>query len=162
MVEILDVLNNKKIKAEIILAEKANMPLKKDGWNFNWKQLIKNENTKSFLLRLFETPHTIEGVLQLRIEGEMLIMDLVEIAPHNIGKNKRYDYVAGCLISFACKESFKIEGNYKGYLTFVSKSNLIEWYSSQYGAKQALGQKMFIDPEKGVELINKYLKMLNK
>ncbi len=51
----------------------------------------------------------------------MLIMDLLEIATHNIGKTKKYDDVAACLIAFACRESFTLEGNYKGYLSFVSK-----------------------------------------
>ncbi len=87
----------------------------------------------------------------------MLIMDVLEIAPHNIGRNKRYDYVAGCLIAFACKESFKLGGNYKGFLTFVSKTNLIEWYSSKYGAELALGQRMFIDWENGTKLVQRYL-----
>lgn len=160
MVEIFAVSNKRKTKAEIIPANKATMPLKKHGWNFNWRQLIQNEHTKTFILRLVEVPQTVEGVLQLRMEGEMLIMDLVEIAPHNIGRDKRYKDVAECLIAFACRESFKMEGKYKGYLTFVAKSNLIQWYSSKYGAKQAFGQKMYIDPEKGLELIDKYLNTL--
>ena len=29
-------------------------------------------------------------------------MNNVEVAPGNLGKNKRYDYVAACLIGFAC------------------------------------------------------------
>ena len=89
----------------------------------------------------------------------MLIMDALELAHHNIGlKNKRYDYVAGCLIAFACRESFKLDGNYKGFLTFVSKTNLIEWYAKKYGAELALGQRMFIDWKNGEKLIEKYLK----
>lgn len=157
MAEILDVQNNRKIKAEIILADKVKMPLKKDGWNFNWRQVIKNDNTTTFILRLAEPPQTVEGVLQLRIEDEMLIMDLIEIAPHNIGQKKRYENVAGCLISYACRESFKIEGSYKGFLSFVSKTDLINWYSKKYGGTQAIGQKMYIDPETGLKLIEEYL-----
>ena len=88
----------------------------------------------------------------------MLIMDLVEIAPYNIGKGtKRYDYVAGCLIAFSCKESFKLESNYKGFLTFESKTKLIDWYMEKYHAKIAIGQKMFIEPNDGQILINEYL-----
>ena len=88
----------------------------------------------------------------------MLIMDLVEIAPHNIGReSKRYDYVAGCLIAFACRESFKLENNYKGFLSFESKTELIEWYMDKYHAKIAMGQKMYIAPNDGQHLINEYL-----
>ena len=157
MVEILDVLQNKKIQAEIILADKITLPLKKHGWNFNWKQLSKNKNTTTYILKLIDTPQTIEGVLQVKIEGDMFIMDLIEIAPHNIGSNKRYELVAECLISFACRESFNIEGDYKGFLTFIAKTDLIDWYASKYGAIQAIGQRMFITPKKGLELQEKYL-----
>ncbi len=88
----------------------------------------------------------------------MLIMDVIEIAPHNFGSsNKRFDYVAGCLIAFACRESFKIEGNYKGFLAFTSKTNLIEWYEKKYGALQALGRRMYINDTIGLKLIGKYL-----
>jgi hypothetical protein len=109
-------------------------------------------------LKTIEPPQELEGALQLKTENEMLIMDVLEIAPHNIGqKNKKYDYVAGCLIAFACRESFKLEGNYKGFLTFVSKTNLIKWYSDKYGAVLALGQRMYIDDNIGLKLIKEYL-----
>jgi hypothetical protein len=63
--------------------------------------------------------------------------------------------VAGCLIAFGCRESFKIESDYKGFLTFVSKTNLIKWYAEKYGAELALGNRMFIDWENGERLIEK-------
>ncbi len=88
----------------------------------------------------------------------MLIMSALEIAPRNIGrKNKKYDYVAGCLIAYASKESFKLNGVYRGFLTFMSKTSLMEWYSYKYGTKAGLGQRMYIDPENGLKLINEYL-----
>jgi len=157
MVYILDILNNKLVKAEIVFTKTNDIPLKKDGWNFNWRQLTKNDNSQSYVLKLINSKKSVEGALLLKIEEEMLIMDVLEVAPHNIGNKKRYDYVAGSLIAYACRESFKIEGNYKGFLTFVSKTNLIDWYSEKYGAELALGQRMFIDWENGKRLIEKYL-----
>ncbi len=158
VIYILDILNNQLVEAEIIpLINKEDVPLKKDGWNFNWRQLIKQENSRPYVLKLIESPRTVEGALLLRIEANMLIMDVLEIAPHNIGKNKRYGFIAGSLIAFACRESFKIEGDYKGFLTFVAKTKLIEWYKRKYGAELALGQRMFIDFENGEKLIDKYL-----
>jgi len=154
---ILDVANKKLLEVVIVPATSEEIPLKKDGWNFNWRKLFKEDNTQTFVLRTKEDSQNIEGVLLLKVESDMLIMDLIEIAPHNIGStNKRYDYVAGCLIAFACRESFKVDGNYKGFLTFVSKSNLIELYSNKYGATRALGQRMYIDPTNGLKLIDKY------
>ena len=159
MIYILDKINGEIVKSEIVPIDKKTTPLKKDGWNFNWRQLSREENGQTYMLRTLNSPDHIEGALHLKFEFGMLIMDALELAPHNIGqKNKRYDYVAGCLIAFACRESFKLEGNYKGFLTFVSKTNLIEWYAKKYGAELALGQRMFIDWENGKKLIEKYLK----
>ena len=157
MVYILDILKNKLVEAEIVSIKKKYIPLKKDGWNFNWRQLSKNDNTQSYVLKLISSKEKVEGALLLKIEENMLIMDVLEVAPHNIGSKKRYDYVAGSLIAYACRESFKLEGNYKGFLTFVSKTNLIDWYIEKYGAELALGQRMFIDWENGKKLIEKYL-----
>ncbi len=158
MIYILDKINGKLIKSEIVPIDIRTIPLKKDGWNFNWRQLSKEENGQTFILRTINSPNQVEGALQLKFEYDMLVMDALELAPHNIGQeNKRYDYVAGCLIAFACRESFKIEGDYKGFLTFVSKTNLIEWYAKKYGAELALGQRMFIDWGNGEKLIERYL-----
>ncbi len=107
------------VEAEIVKGTPKDMPFKKDGWEFNWRSAIKRKNTETYILRLKSNPLSIQGILHLKNQAGMLIMDLVELAPHNIGqKNKRYKYVAGCLIAFACRESFKLESNYKGFLSF--------------------------------------------
>lgn len=158
MVYILDKLNRELVKSEIVPMDTRSVPLKKDGWNFNWRNLFQEKGGQSFVLHTLVSPNQIEGALLLRVENEMLIMDALELAPHNIGQeNKRYDYVAGCLIAFACRESFKLEGIYKGFLTFVSKTGLIDWYTQKYGAELALGQRMFIDWKNGEQLIEEYL-----
>ena len=163
MIYILDKINGELVKSEIVPIDKKTIPLKKDGWNFNWRQLSKENKGQAYILKTLNSPDQVEGALLLKHEYDMLIMDVLELAPHNIGqKNKRYDYVAGCLIAFACRESFKIVGNYKGFLTFVSKTNLIEWYEKKYGAELALGQRMFIDWENGEKLIEKYLQRTKK
>lgn len=156
MVYILDTIKKELVESEIVVPDAKAIPLKKDGWKFNWKQLSKNG--KIYVLRTINSINKIEGALCLRVENEMLIMDALELAPHNVGqKNKRYDYVAGCLIAFGSRESIKMSGDYKGFLTFVSKTNLIRWYCEKYGAELALGQRMFIDWENGEKLIEKYL-----
>ncbi len=158
MVYILDVINDKLVKAEIVVPEPNEIPLKKDGWNFNWRELSKEKNSRMLILRTIGLNPSVEGAVQLKTENEMLIMNALEIAPHNIGrKNKKYDYVAGCLIAFACKESFKLNSAYKGFLTFMAKTSLIKWYSKKYGASAGLGQRMYIDNENGLKLINEYL-----
>ena len=157
MIYILDIINEKLVEAEIIPLEKKDVPLKKEGWKFNWREATRNTKLKPYVLKLKNEPKTVEGAVLLKIEEEMLIMDILEIAPHNVGQKKKYDYVAGTLIAYSCRESFKLGGNYKGFLTFVAKTKLIGWYMEKYGAQLALGQRMFIDWEMGKKLVEEYL-----
>jgi hypothetical protein len=83
-----------------------------------------------FALSIRATPNQIEGMLMLEIQlGEMIYMSNVEIAPENIGKEGRYRNIAGCLLAYACSVSFTHgKGHYHGYLSFTSKTELIELY----------------------------------
>lgn len=146
------------VEAEIILASLKDIPSEKGGWKFNWKTVFQDKETQTYVIRLKNASFTIQGILGLKKVNEMLIMDLVEIAPHNIGsERKRYKHVAGCLIAFACRESFKLLNNYNGFLIFESKTNLISWYETNYNAKLISGQRMCIEPNAGKALIEKYL-----
>ena len=145
--------------AQIQLITKKELPLKKDGWNFNWRQLFKIEGSKVYKISLEESPNKIEGALVLTIfNDEMLFMNSIEVAPHNLGKRKKYDNVAGCLQAFACKESFeKGKGDYQGFLSFDSKTELIELYHFKYGATYVKGNKMYFGPAAGKKLMKQYI-----
>ena len=135
------------------------MPLRKDGWQFTWRKLAKVEGAHFYKITLKGTPDTLEGVLMVSIiNEEMVFMNNVEVAPHNYGNNGKYENVAGSLIAFACLKSFEWgKGPYLGFLSFESKTKLIGFYQQKYGATWAAGQKMFIDPSNGKELMKKYL-----
>jgi len=149
----------KAVPALILEAKKQDMPLKKDGWNFTWKDLYKNKDAVFYKLVLEATPDVVEGVIMISIQNEeMVYLNNVELAPHNIGTDKRYDYVAGCLIAYGCLYSHRNGvGHYKGFVCFDSKTALINHYRTKYGAEQLMGQRMFIAPITGIELIKKYL-----
>lgn len=162
----------KKMKVKIIEAEtgeivdaiiqKASlkeMPLKKDGWQFNWRSLYKTEGADIYVLKLERSKNSVEGVIMLSMMyDEMLYMNNVEVSPLNIGNLGKYKHVAGCLIAFGCFQSIKLGKNtYKGYLTFESKTTLIKLYQEKYKATLTMGQKMYIDPIAGEQLILKYL-----
>lgn len=152
--------SNRRVEVQILPASKQDLPLKKDGWQFNWRELArKNEEAMFFKLVRKEAPQEIEGMLMLTIAfGEMVQMNNVEIAPHNYGKKGKYDFVAGCLIAFACYKSFEMRKNhYHGFLSFESKTVLMELYRTKYGASHAMGQRMYFDKRSGNNLIIKYL-----
>jgi hypothetical protein len=160
-VRLKDTISGILVEAEITVTGLSDMPLKKDGWNFNWRQLYQEHiGTMLFKLTLEDSPKQVEGMLMLTLQGNgLLYMDCVEVAPHNYGSKGRYDLVAGCLLAYGClmgKEHGKEQ--YEGYLSFESKTVLIEMYQEKYGATWAMGQRMFFSPEAGIKLIELYLR----
>ena len=147
------------IEGLISKASKKDLPARKDGWQFTWKKLGKVEGAEFYKLTTIRNPENIEGMLMLTLMNEeMLYMNNIEVAPHNYGSSGKFSNVAGGLLAFACYKSFdQGKNSYLGYLSFDSKTQLIELYQDKYGATFAMGQKMYFDPEAGKELMKKYL-----
>ncbi|MEO0639831.1 MAG: hypothetical protein AAFY70_08900, partial [Bacteroidota bacterium] len=147
------------IEAAIRKAEFEDLPLKKNGWQFNWRKLYKVKGSEVFKLISIGPSNSLEGLIMLSLMyGEMVYMNNIEIAPHNYGSQGKYENAAGCLLAFGCQQGFERgEGNYLGYLSFESKSQLIPIYQHKYGATLALGRRMYIGPQSGELLIKKYL-----
>lgn len=146
------------VEAEIVKAEYSNLPLKKDGWQFNWKTAYKKDDSEVYLLREKNASNSIQGFVQLIWVEEMLVMNLLEIAPRNLGrKEKRFEFVAGCLIAYACNKSFTLQTNYRGFLIFETKTKLRAWYTEKYYAQTAMHNRMFIEPIDSIKLIKEYL-----
>ena len=146
-------------EGQILESFPREMPLKKDGWQFTWRKLAQVEGAQFYKITLKDSPKKIEGLLMITlINDELLYMNNLEVAPHNFGSKGKYDNVAGALIAFACMKSFELgKGHYLGFLSFDSKTQLISLYQEKYEATWAVGQKMFIDPENGKRLMEKYL-----
>jgi hypothetical protein len=83
-------------------------------------------------------------------------VDIVEAAPHNIGKNGRYKGVGAHLFAIACKLSWDA-GN-EGYVQFTAKTDLVEHYTKTLGAHNIDWHTMYIDSYGAVKLIKKYFK----
>jgi len=80
-------------------------------------------------------------------------MNLIESAPFNLGKGKVYLGVPGNLIAFACRVSF--HRGFEGYVSFVSKTHLVEHYIRTLGAINVGGQLMVINTSSALKLIEK-------
>jgi hypothetical protein len=63
---------------------------KKSGWQFNWKTELADNSKEVYKLTIVNNPGIIQGLLSLTIRPDHILMDLVESAPFNIGKNKLY------------------------------------------------------------------------
>lgn len=131
---------------------------KKDGWQFNWKTEYKEEGHQLFKL-IVEGDSEIQGLISLQeIDTERYIeMHLIESAPHNYGRNKRFLGVPANLVAFACKMSFDL--GYDGFAAFNAKTKLVEHYTKTLGAQLVMGNsRMVIFPMQARFLVNSYFK----
>lgn len=154
-----DVRTGKVVEGLIVESNRNDMPLKKEKWNFDWRDLAKSDASLFYRVVTLNEPERIEGLLMLTLHyGEMVFMNNVEVAPRNFGSGGRFKNVAGILISFACLKSFELgKNNYRGFLSFESKTVLMKLYRDKYGAIPAMGQRMFIDEAGGKLLMQNYL-----
>ena len=88
--------------------------------------------------------------------SDHIYMDLLENAPFNLGRNKLYEGVAGNLVAYACKISF--QNGFAGYVSFNSKTQLIEHNQKSLNAINFGGQLMIINTLSANTLIDKYFK----
>ena len=77
------------------------------GWNFNWSYELSNNSKEIYKLTIVGNPTIIQGLISLTIETDHILLNLLESAPFNIGKNKIYEGVAGNLVEFLVSFLFK-------------------------------------------------------
>jgi hypothetical protein len=165
-VKIIESLDETVVGARIIKAVNTPLPSITDGWRFNFKKHSKKAGYETYVLVCEETPEIIEGALIFQMKDAVEpYMAYIEIAPHNRGKSRKFEKVAGCLIAFACRQSF-IHGkeHFKGWLAFdvmeESKQDeikLMALYCAKYGALKFGETTMLIPPAAGEGLIREYL-----
>ena len=107
-----------------------------------------------YKLTVINNPDIIQGLISLEDKGDHIFVNLIENAPFNIGKNKLYEGVPGNLFAFACKQSWD-SGN-QGFVSFISKTKLIQHYNKTLGAVKVFDHRMVIEPREALKLINQY------
>lgn len=127
---------------------------KKNGWLFNWKNEYKQPDRDVYKLTITGNPDIIQGLVSITEREDHVYMHLIESAPFNLGRNKVYLGVPGNLVAFVCRISF--HRGFDGYVSFTSKTMLIEHYKKTLGAENVNGQLMIITTEAALKLINKY------
>ncbi len=127
---------------------------KKNGWLFNWSSEFKLSDRQIFKLTIRNNPDIIQGLLSISDFGDHYYLHLIESAAFNIGRNKLYEGVPGNLFAFTCKISW--DKGYQGFVSFTSKTKLIDHYEKMLGATHVGGHKMVIFPKDALQLIRKY------
>lgn len=149
------------IDGEIRKINKNDLVSIKSKWQFNWLELFDNNKDADFYCVIsLDEPSDIQGLMIFSMQHEEIpYMNAIETSSWNYGSDGKYNAV-GCLLAFACLlANHKGAGNYKGFLSFTSKTKLISLYRDRYGANKALGQRMFFTLETGRNLIGKYLNL---
>lgn len=128
--------------------------LKKNGWQFNWKNELKQPQREVYKLSITNNQNIIQGLISLEVKSDHVYMHLIESAPFNKGREKVYVGVPGNLVAFACKLSF--QRGHDGNVSFVAKSQLIKHYEESLEATHIGGRIMIIGRIAALKLTNKY------
>lgn len=129
--------------------------LKKNGWRFNWKRELKYGDRQLYKI-VVKGDTAIQGLISLQHFENYIELHLIETAPHNYGKSKRYIGVPGNLVAFACKMSF--DKGFDGFVAFTAKTQLIQHYIDTLGAELILKSRMCISANSAKKLVNSYYK----
>ena len=127
---------------------------KKNGWLFDWKMELAEPEHQMYKLVAEREPHTIQGLVSLEIKRDHVLMHLIESAPFNRGKGKKYLGVCGNLTAYGCKLSK--EYGFDGVIAFDPKTALIAHYQETLGAVLIGKRKMAVFEDKAKILLDKY------
>ena len=140
---------------EVTSADLKNVT-KSNNWLFSWNSEPKEKDRDVFKLTIKDNSKIIQGLISISNQIDHVYIHLIESAPFNMGKNKLYKGVPGNLVAFACKRSK--DNGHQGFVSFMSKTKLIEHYCATLGASHIGGHRMIIYANAADILINKYFK----
>lgn len=145
-------------QTEISLLKKSDLKTvtKSKGWLFNWRYELNQPDREVYKLTIIDNPGIVQGLISITVRTDHVYMFLLESAPFNLGKNKLYEGVPGNLVAYACKVSFQRGG--EGFVSFESKTKLIDHYINTLGAFHLGGHLMVIDTIAAKRLTDKYFK----
>jgi hypothetical protein len=127
---------------------------RKNGWLFDWELEFSRPQRQVYKLVTEKDPQTIHGLVSLEKKEGFVLMNLIESAPFNIGKTKKYLGVAGNLTAYGCKLSK--EYGFNGVIAFDPKTALIPHYQKTLGAVLINDRRMAIFEKDAQVLLNKY------
>ena len=109
-----------------------------------------------YKLTIIDNPDIVQGLISFTVKVDHVYMYLLESAPFNLGKNKLYEGVPGNLLACACRVSF--QRGAEGFVSFESKTKLIDHYVETLGAFHLGGHLMVIDMIAARRLVDRYFK----
>jgi hypothetical protein len=132
--------------------------VKNSKWIFDWKSEIANDHRSVSKLVIVDDPAIIQGLISLQDKHDHVYMHLIESSKSNRGAKKAYLGVPGNLIAFACKLSFEL--GYEGFVSFESKTALLQHYKNTLGATVLFSNIMVIETRAAIKLVNQYFPII--
>lgn len=151
-----NILTGDSFQTDISIVEKVDLKIinQKNGWLFDWNRESKLPDRDVYKLTIVNNSTVIQGLVSLTVQLDHVVMNLIESAPFNKGKQKVYAGIPGNLVAFACKLSF--QRGCDGYVLFIAKSKLIDHYIETLNAAHIGAHRMVINTEAALKLTNKY------
>jgi hypothetical protein len=140
-------------EARITLLRKEELTsITKRRFDFDWDEEVELKTYKI----TFINDDYILGLMSIQINSaeRRFEIRLLELSKENRGNLKEYDRLAGCLIAFACKLSFKDGLN--GFVSLIPKTVLISHYMRKYFFSP-MGMQLYVEGEISIALITEYL-----
>ena len=155
---ILNKISGDSFRTEVSLLTKMDLKTitKSRGWLFNWRYEFNQPDREVYKLTIVNNPDIVQGLISFTVRTDHVYMFLLESAPFNLGRGKLYEGVPGNLVAYACKVSFQRGG--EGFVSFESKTKLIDHYVKILGAYHFGGHLMIIDTNAAKRLVDKYFK----
>ena len=151
---LIDTRTGEEVETEYRMREASIRPRDYRGWKFNWS--ITEKNGYDIYELFVKDDDTVQGRISVKVDGGVADVDIAETAPHNYTHKGIYSGVGAHLFAIACQVS--LDAGYDGFVTFTSKSSLVEYYKEKLNAVVFRGRRMYIDEEAARILLDKYMR----
>jgi len=128
--------------------------LTKSRYSFAWRSF--KTQTKVYKLQIKGKDDILGVVGLIDFPDERRIeIKLLATSRENIGKNKAYDRIAGCLIGFACRIAVAQYGE-DACVSLVPKTTLVKHYMTRYHMLNA-GWQLYLEGKALNQILKEYI-----
>jgi hypothetical protein len=152
---VLEVKSGKKTKAIVLPVKPSEYRfITKRSYFFDWKSA--KEECLVFKL-MIEGQTGIAGLMALKAYPEEMRYEikLICVSRENKGRHKKYDWIAGCLIAYACREA-RLHYTIAACVSLIPKTGIKNHYMEKYGMLNA-GWQLFLEGKSLDQMILNYL-----
>lgn len=124
-----------------------------EDYYFNWKDF---EKTELWKIRRVNSKDILGAMSLTSVPSDARIeVNLICSRRDNVGSQKQYDRIVGCLLSWAGRLAVKEHGHL-ACISLIPKTRLIKHYQNKYGMLRA-GQQLFLEGIPLYRLIQTYI-----